>query len=320
MFEMHRKLLLSLFLSGFIHSKKQIFISSVDTEEWPLGSISTADPQGLRRFVHKAVEAPAFLKCWCCWKGRVWPEKVWNAISIVHLVCFPCHQTLTSRQGRRRKSPLHPKQRGGKQPIQSCLDFYFSTLVIIRSTKIKAAAHQSGQVVEKLGCLLVAAGVEGKETRVALDERSRGFAAEELRMAQHIVQEANVGFHPPDVEFVQSPLHFLDRCEKGVALDYHLHASAWWCFTRAWKGLNESLTRKQLYAEREGRAQCCTAPLKSSTYCHLSTTFTCKASGPSDSVGRKLLSRKRAPRGQQSSKKMSNFCSVGKQTLTRRLS
>ena len=50
-----------------------------------------------------------------------------------------------------------------------------------------------------------------------VNEGGGGFARQELRVSQDILQEQDVGFHAADVKLIQSSLHFLDCMQIGVA-------------------------------------------------------------------------------------------------------
>ena len=55
-----------------------------------------------------------------------------------------------------------------------------------------------------------------------LDEACGGAARQELRVAEHVFQEEDVGLHSADVELVERALHLLHRVQEGVGLADHL--------------------------------------------------------------------------------------------------
>ena len=81
--------------------------------------------------------------------------------------------------------------------------------------------HDVGQVGQQLGGGELVCR-EGEESRVPLDEACGGAARQELRVAEHVFQEEDVGLHSADVELVERALHLLHRVQEGVGLADHL--------------------------------------------------------------------------------------------------
>ena len=80
--------------------------------------------------------------------------------------------------------------------------------------------HDVRQVRQKLRRLKLVGG-EGEQRRVPLDEARRRAAREELRVAEHVFEEQDVGLDSPNLKLVQRTLHLLHRMQKSVGLaDY----------------------------------------------------------------------------------------------------
>ena len=88
-------------------------------------------------------------------------------------------------------------------------------------------AHQVCQVSQDLGGLAGGILVEVKQLWVVINERCGCLAREELRVAQHVLQEQDVGFYTPDLKLDQGSLHLLHRMHIAVGphndLQGHIH-------------------------------------------------------------------------------------------------
>lgn len=96
-----------------------------------------------------------------------------------------------------------------------------------KSTEVKwcsKKAHHVCKVIEQLGRFLAISAAKLKKLRRPLNERCGSLTAEELRVTEHIVQEADVGFHSPDVKLEKGSLHLLDSCQEAAALNNDLQA------------------------------------------------------------------------------------------------